>query len=123
MTVTHQLTKRIGDAKDAPVWQQARDVQTILNRIPVQEHRIVEEFYKEPSVLGGLQEEPFGIELVRIVNMFAPETPVTACTGFINFVWKPQQGGAVIPSLGGFSIASNGTTKYRFYYRITYRMV
>jgi hypothetical protein len=47
---------------------------------------------------------------------------VTACLGFVNFVWKPQNGGAVIQNIGGMNPTDNGATKYRFFYRITYRM-
>jgi hypothetical protein len=123
MTVLHVLPNRIGDEAHAPTWQLTRDAQTLFQKIPVIEQRIVEEFYKEPSAMGGLQEEPFSIELVRIVNLLNAQTLVTACTGFVNFVWLPNNGGASIQNVGGLSVAANGATKYRFYYRITYRMV
>lgn len=123
MTVAHQLTNRIGDEKNAELWKHVRDTQLIFNNIPVTEHRTMETFYAEPMTMGGLQEEPFCIELVRIVNLLQGEQPVTGCTGFLNFVWKPQKGGAVINNVNGMSVGTNGTTKYRFYYRITYRMV
>lgn len=122
MTVNHMLPDRIGDPEHAPTWKLTRDAQTLFQKIPVVEHRSIEAFYKEPMTMGALQEEPFCIELVRIQNLFAPETPVTACTGFLNFVWKPQNGGAQIQNIGGLSVASNGKTKFRFFYRITYRM-
>jgi hypothetical protein len=122
MSITHILPRRIGDEQHAPTFQLARDAQLVMQKIPVTEHRIVEEFYKEPIAMGGLKEEPFCIECVRIVNLLNAQTNVPACTGFVNYVWMPNNGGAVIQNIGGLTVAANGGTKYRFYFRITYRM-
>lgn len=122
MSVNHILPKRIGEQQHAPTYQLARDSQLVLQKIPVTEHRIIEELYKEPIAMGGLKEEPFSIECVRIVNLLNAQTNVPACTGFVNFIWKPNNGGAVIQNIGGLTVAANGGTKYRFYFRITYRM-
>jgi hypothetical protein len=122
MTVNHILPDRIGDQSQAPAFKLARDAQSILSRIPVTEHRTVEEFYHEPIVMGGMREEPFCIECVRIVNLLNAQTNVTECTGFVNFTWLPNNGGAFIQNIGGLTVAANGGTKYRFYFRITYRM-
>ena len=122
MRPVHQIGRRIFKPEQEDLGNHARDVQDIFDKIPVVDHRIVEDFYKEPMTLSAA-EEPYCIELVRIANMFAPEQPVSASYGFVHFVWRPQLGGAQITKIGGMSVATNGTTKYRFYYRITYRMV
>lgn len=122
MTLTHTVGRRIFQESQAELGQHARDVQEIFNKIPVVEHRVVESVYAEPMTLKA-SEEPFSIELVRIANVFALEQPVIACNGMVHFVWRPQNGGAQITKIGGMDVATNGTTKYRFYYRITYRMV
>lgn len=122
MTINHILPDRIGETQHAPTFKLTRDAQSIFQRIPVTEHRTVDEFYKEPLVMGGLKEEPFCIECVRIANLLNAQTNVPACTGFVNFIWKPNNGGAFIQNIGGLTVATNGSTKYRFYFRITYRM-
>jgi hypothetical protein len=122
MALTHQIGRRIFKPEQAELGAHARDVQEIFNKMPVIEHRVIEDFYAEPMVLRA-NEEPFSIELVRIANMYALETPVSACFGMVHYVWKPTNGGAQITKIGGMDVATNGATKYRFYYRITYRMV
>jgi len=122
MTLTHQLRKRLFKPEQADLGDHARDVQDIINKVPVVEHRVVETTYTEPMTLAA-KEEPFCIELVRIANLRAIEQPVTACTGMVHYVWRPQLGGAQITNIGGLGVASNAGTPYRFSYRITYRMV
>lgn len=122
MTLTHQIPKRIFKPEEAELGNHARSMQDILNKVPVVEHRVVETTYGEPMTLQA-KEEPFSIELVRIQNLRAPETPVTACYGFVHYVWRPQRGGAQITNIGGFTVAANAGIPYRFSYRITYRMV
>lgn len=119
--LTHQLPRRIFKADEGPLGDHARATQDIFDKIPVMEHRAVEDYYAEPMVLKASQ-EPFCVELVRIANVFALEQPVSACFGMLHFLWKPQQGGAVITKIGGLTPATDGATKFRFYYRITYRM-
>ena len=122
MPKNHQIAKRIFPAEQDLLGKHARDVQTILDGIPVEEQREVEALYAEPMTMGALKEEPFSIKLERIVNLFAPETPVTACTGFVHWIWKPQVGGAQIQSITGMSVATHGQTKFRFSFRISYRL-
>lgn len=122
MTLSHQLRKRLFKPEQDELGDHARDVQDIMNKVPVVEHRVIETTYGEPMTLQA-KEEPFCIELVRIQNLRAPETPVLACYGFVHYVWRPQLGGAQITNIGGLSVASNAGTPYRFSYRITYRMV
>lgn len=121
MAIKHQIGRRIFKVEQAELGNHARDVQEIFNKMPVAEHRVIEDFYGEPMVLQA-PEEPFCIELVRIANVGALDTPVTACNGMVHYLWRPDIGGAQIKNIGGMSVATNGTTKYRFYYRITYRM-
>lgn len=122
MTVVHQIGRRIYPKGQEELAQHARDVQEIFNKVPVVEHRVVETTYTEPMTLSA-SEEPFCIELVRIANLRAPEIPVSACYGFVHYVWRPQLGGAQITKIGGMDVATNAGTPYRFSYRITYRMV
>jgi hypothetical protein len=122
MPITHQIGRRIFKPEQAELGAHARDVQEIFNKVPVVEQRVIEALYDEPMTLQTA-EEPFCVELVRIANMFAIEQPVSACFGMVHFVWRPNLGGCQITNIGGMSVATNGTTKYRFYYRITYRMV
>jgi hypothetical protein len=122
MTVVHQVGRRIYPKGQEELAQHARDVQEIFNKIPVVEHRMIESYYAEPMTLL-VSEEPFCIELVRIANVFALEQPVSAAYGMLHYVFRPNLGGAQITKIGGLDVPTNGTTKYRFYYRITYRMV
>jgi len=102
--------------------QVARDVQELLGTIPVVQLKIVESVYKEPLAIGAIDQEPFGLELVRIVNLYAPKTPVSACTGIVHWVWIPEAGGASITQIGGLTPAANGQIQYRFYFRITFKL-
>lgn len=122
MSRNHQVPRRIFGQDQVELGGHVRAVQEIFDRVPVVEHRVIEALYDEPMPLSAV-EEPFGVELVRIQNLQAPETPVNACYGFVHYVWKPLKGGALITKIGGMDVATNGTTKYRFSYRITYRMV
>lgn len=121
MRRNQQIGRRIFKPEQADLGMHARDVQEIFDGIPIVELRTVEALYAEPMTLVAA-EEPFSIELVRIANVFALEQPVSACFGMVHYVWRPQLGGAQITRIGGMSVGTNGTTKYRFYYRITYRM-
>ena len=99
--------------------QLARDAQDIFRRIPVIEHRMFDSNYVEPMVIGQLAEEPFCIELVRLVNLSSPAVTPTAMSTLIYFTWLPSQGGAIINSIDGLT---PGLTKYRFFFRVTYRL-
>jgi hypothetical protein len=122
MSKTHRIRKLIFGKEQDELGQHARDMQSILDRVPFQEHRTIEHIYQEPMVVGNLDQEPFSIELVRIVDLMQPHVPVSACFGFLHFQWLPSQGGAVIQKIGGLDPTTNGTTRFRFYYRVTYRM-
>lgn len=116
-----QIGRRIFKPELQELGQHARDVQEIFDGIPIVELRTIEALYAEPMTLTAA-EEPFCIELVRIASTLALEQPVSACFGMVHYVWRPQLGGAQIMKIGGMSVGTNGTTKYRFFYRITYRM-
>lgn len=121
MRRNQQIGRRIFKPENAELATHARDVQELFNGVPIVELRTIESLYAEPMTLTAA-EEPFCIELVRIANTLALEQPVSACFGMVHYVWRPQLGGAQITRIGGMSVGTNGTTKYRFYYRITYRM-
>lgn len=112
--IRHQLTKDVG------LGEQFRDAQKSLDRFPVEILRTVEMQYAEPMVLGGFSQPPRGIRVDRIIDMAAQETPVTACSGLVHYVWKPQQGGAVITNISGMTTAAHGGKTYRFEFRITF---
>lgn len=99
----------------------ARDTQQIFSAIPVQEQRIVETIYNEPLVIGNLKEEPFSIKLERIINLFAPPTPVR-CGSMCHFTWDPKSGGAQITSIDGLSMGFDHTVKFRFFFVVTYKL-
>jgi len=85
MTLGYQIGRRIYGEAHAELGTHARDMQEILNKVPVVEQRIVESLYAEPMTLKAA-EEPFSIELVRIANTLALEQPVSACFGMVHFV-------------------------------------
>ena len=115
-----KLKQRYFD-KDNVAGVVARNVQELLDQMPVMEQKTIEQFYAEPLVIGGLREEPFCIECVRVVNLFAPQKPV-ACGGMCHFYWLPQLSGAQINSIDGMSPVTDGATRFRFYFRITYKL-
>lgn len=99
-----------------------RDVQELLNRIEVIEQRTIEQLYAEPIVLGNMPEEPFAIHLARISNLTTPTSPVTQCSGLTHWTWLPALGGAQIANISGMTVASDGATRFRFYFRIIYKL-
>lgn len=121
MPITHQLGRRIFKPEQAELGAHARDTQEIFDKIAVVDRRTLEQLYAEPMVIGGLREEPFEIRLARITNLFAPETAVTACTGFVHWLWKPQIGGAQLLNITGLTVATHGQTRFKFSFRIEYR--
>lgn len=96
--------------------EHARDVQRALDSQSYSFDKKLEAFYTEPMILACGNEEPADIELVRIINLNAQETPVL-CGRAVHFVWKPQLGGASITSIDGLSPSQ--TVKYRMTFRIT----
>lgn len=112
-----QLRQQLYGEKDAKTGELARDVQRAFKQVPFEQHKTVDTVYKTPIVIGDLDEEPFCIELVRVANLSSVTAPPNG--GPCNFTWLPSQGGAVIASLAGFSA---GSTIYRLYFRITYRL-
>jgi hypothetical protein len=117
----YRFKQRYYGKEQSDVGNLARDAQELVGKIPVVELRMVETLYSEPMTLGQLLDEPFGIELVRVINMFAPSTPVK-CGGMVHFIWKPENNGAVITSIDGMSPVSDAAIRFRFYYRITFKL-
>jgi hypothetical protein len=114
---TQQLRRQSHD--DKALGDLSRDTQGAFGRFLPQEIRVIEEFYKEPMTLGQFASEPTGIELLRVINLYAPEVPVK-CGSLVHYTFKPLQGGAVITSIDGLSMPINGTQRMRFVFRITY---
>lgn len=100
-----------------------RDIQRAFDAIPIVLLRNVETQYTEPLVLGNMDNEPNGIEALRVVDLAAPETPVRDAGGVCHYVWRPDRGGAQIFAINGMSMAANGGKKYRFLFRLTYAAV
>lgn len=122
MSLTHQIARRIFPKEQSELGKHARDVQTVFDKIPVQEHRVIVQPYTEPMTIGGLSEEPFCIELVRVADTSNANTVVTASTSLVHFTWLPSKGGAVIDKISGMTVATAPRPKLRFYFRITYKM-
>lgn len=120
MTATPQIRKKLwGDKSVEPrnLGELARDIQSIFDSIPQQLVRTFDDFYREPLVIGTLQTEPTAIELIRITNLSAPESPVL-CSGLCHWTWNPQQGGASVYSIAGLTPSTS--VRYRFTFRIMY---
>lgn len=101
-----------------------RDVQRAFDSLPtVLLRKIDAMYYTEPLILSNLEQEPEAIELIRVFEVAAPETPVVGAGGVCHYVWLPQEGGARITSINGMSLAANGGKKYRFTFRLTYAAV
>jgi hypothetical protein len=99
-----------------------RDVQRAFDAIPMVILRKLETQYTVPLVLGNMQNEPDAIEMIRIIDLNAPETPVL-CGGLCHYVWRPDRGGAQIMAIDGLTLAANGGKPYRFTLRLTYAAV
>jgi hypothetical protein len=106
-------------SRDVTLGEQFRDAQQSLDAIPTIVHRKLEVQYTEPLVLGGFSQQPDGIEVLRVIDLNAQETPLS-CGGLAHFVWKPDKGGAHITSIDGMSVAANGGKKYRFTFRLSF---
>ena len=110
-----QLRKQLFEKLD--LGEHARDVQQLFDLVPRMFTKTTESAYTQPMVLGGFDEQPESIELVRIIDLNAQETPV-ACGSMVHYVWKPQRGGAQITSIDG--LTPSPSTKYRFTFRLTF---
>lgn len=112
-----QLRKQLFDKQD--LGDHARDTQGSFDQLPRFITKRFDEFYKEPMVLASPIEglEPESIELTRVINLNAAETPVL-CGQMVHYAWKPQQGGAVVTSIDGLTPSS--TVRYRFTFRFTF---
>lgn len=117
MTLVERKPLRQQLSINTQIGEQARDMQNALDTIPLMVTRKVTGMYREPIVLGALRAPPVAIEAIRVVD--ATETPVK-CGGLCHFVYKPEQGGALINSIDGMSLALNGGKQYTFSFRITY---
>lgn len=96
----------------------SRAVQQVLMSQPRFATTSFEGFYTEPLVLNVGAEQPESIELTRITNKLAPDSPVT-CGSMVHWSFRPDLGGAQILSIDGLSPLSGIT--YRFTFRITYK--
>lgn len=105
---------------DAATGENFRDVQGHIDSQHRVTIRVVENIYNEPMTLGNLVAPPDAIELIRIIDLSAQETPVK-CGSLVHFVWAPQQGGARVTSIDGLSQTLNGGKRYRFTFRFTYQ--
>lgn len=114
--IRHQLTQ------DVSMGEQFRDTQQSLDVIPLVVMRRIELPYSEPLTLGNLTRSPDGIEVLRVIDLGAQETPLHV-GGLCHFVWRPGKGGAQIESIDGMTVAADGGKKYRFTFRITYAPV
>lgn len=106
-------------ANSVALGEQLRDTQQGIDTIPLMVQRRIDMAYSEPLVLGNLLRSPDSIEVVRVLDLSAQETPVPA-GGLCHFTWNPKKGGAQIMSIDGMSVAANGGKKYRFTFRLSY---
>lgn len=103
--------------QDQSLGELARDCQRVFDLINPSIYKPFRSFYKEPMVLG-IPTPPLCIELVRITPVIQAEQPVR-CGGMVHYVYKPQQGGAVITSIDGLTTVGT-PTQYDFVFRITF---
>lgn len=96
----------------------ARDTQRVLLLINPTIIRRYRALYREPMVIGTFSEPPLAIELIRITQVVQPEKPAL-CGGMVHYVYKPAQGGAVITSIDGLTVAPT-PVQYDFVFRITF---
>lgn len=114
--IRHQMTG------SPELGEQFRDIQRALDAIPITLLRKIETQYAVPLVLGNLMNEPDAVELIRIIDLNAPESPVT-CGSLCHYVWRPDRGGVQIMAIDGMTLAAHGGKSYRFTFRLTYAAV
>lgn len=102
--------QKLGGAND-------RATQNVFMSLPRFVSLVLEAPYVEPLAIAVI-EEPESIELVRIIDLKAQDTPVL-CGSMCHFAYLPQAGGANIRSIDGLS--SDPSSSYRFTFRITYK--
>lgn len=108
---------------DSDMTSLAQDVQqTMRSSIVPVEIRVFEGLYKEPLVIGQLDVEPSGIELIRVLNLFSPMTPVQ-CGPLCHFIYVASKASASITSIDGLSPTIHAQIQFRFTFRITYPTV
>lgn len=110
-----QLPRQI--VSDPALGDNSRAAQNIFSSMPRFAATVFELPYLEPMILA-VDEEPLGIELLRIIDLRAPEAPVL-CGSMVHFVYRPELGGAQIWSIDGLS--PDPASTYRFTFRITYK--
>lgn len=117
MSTNTQLRKQIFDKQD--LGDQARDSQRAFDTIPRFISRTLDAYYAEPMALGSPSAniEPLSIRLDRIISLVTPETPVL-CGSMVHYVWKPQNGGAIVTSIDGLTPST--AIKYRFVFEFKY---
>lgn len=109
-------------ADDPEVGEQWRDIQRALDSMPTVLLRKVDVRYAEPLVLGNMVNQPDAIEVIRVLDLNAPETVLRAGPA-CDYVWRPDRGGAQITGITGMTLAANGGKLYRFLFRLTYAPV
>lgn len=105
-------------SRDAISGANNRATQGVFSSMPRFETQTFDSAYVEPMALNVAGEEPQAIELVRITNLLAPESPVL-CGSMCHWVFRPDLGGALILSIDGLTSAPG--SRYRFVFRITYK--
>lgn len=95
----------------------SRATQNVFASMPRFASTTIDTSYVEPLALK-VDAEPLSIELVRIIDLRAPSTPVL-CGSLCHWTFLPAQGGALIASIDG--LTSDPTTKYRLTFLVTYK--
>lgn len=101
--------------KDQDLGEHVRDVQRALNKVPNTQIKVVE-CALTTNLTIQCDAKPVAIEAIRI-QFKGNDTPVPSHGTAVDFVWRPDLGGALITGIQGLTA---GTTVYRFTFRLTY---
>lgn len=112
-----QLRKQL--FKGQALGEHARDTQRAFDATPHHVMKSVDGLFKLGMELGSpiANVEPVSVELTRCVNMIHPEVP-SGCSGHVDFVWKPLNGGAVVTGITGLTPGTQ--IPYHMVFRFTY---
>ena len=105
--------------EDVSMGEHARDTQRALDSIPLTVVRTFEATFGPTVAVGGATRPPDAVEAIRVVDLASQETP-TGAGGTCDFVWRSQQGGAVVTGIPGLTVATHGGRRYRFTFRLTF---
>lgn len=113
-----QKRKQIFSKQD--LGEDARDAQRIFDGQAQSSVKVLDAYYQVGMQLGSpvRGEEPLSIVLERCVNLLHADTP-SGASGFVDYVWQPVNGGAVVTGLTG--LAPSSAIKYRFVFRFNYQ--